>query len=304
MPQIAAPSPPRTLAKDLASLAVCGLIWGSTWRVIKLQIGVVPVAESVVYRFALASVLLFALCAVTGRSVALTRRQHLAALAHGAAGFGLQYALVYLAERTVASGVVAVIFAAAAFANLALFRIAQGQRAPPLAWTGALLGLAGVAVMSMSELSGPASPQGGAIGVALALCGVIASVFGNLFAARVQSAGVAIGPGTAWAMGYGAALLALAVLVTGQPWRFELSARYVASLIYLAVLGSVTAFLVFYALARRRGYSFAAYVAALTPPAAMALSSLTESVRWGAGALAGLALVLAGQALLIRGSRK
>ncbi len=63
------------------------------------------------------------------------------------------------------------------------------------------------------------------------------------------------------------------------------------------------AFVTYYALARRRGYAFASYVAALTPPAAMLISTLTEGARWGLAALAGLALVLAGQALLMGSAR-
>ena len=292
-----------TLPLDIASLAACSLIWGTTWRAIKLEVGPVPVVESVIYRFALASALLFALCAATGRSVRLTPRQHLEALGQGALAFGVQYVLVYTAEQTLPSGALAVIFATVVFANLILFRIAFGQRASPLAWLATLLGLLGVAALSTSQLQTPggAADQGLAIGLAVA--GVAAAACGNMFAARVQRAGVAIAPGTAWAMGYGAGLLALWVLATGQPWRFEATAGYVGGLVYLAVLGSVTAFLVYYSLARRRGYTFAAYVAALTPPTAMIISSVTESTRWGLGAFAGLGLVLAGQVLLIYGSK-
>ena len=290
-------------AADLASLAVCSLIWGTTWRGIKLQMGVVPVFDSVVYRFALASALLFGWCVLRGRPIALTRSQHLAVLRQGACGFTLQYGMVYLAEERISSGAMAVIFSAVAFANLVLFRIAANQRASRQAWIGTLLGLAGVAVMSWSEVSREGGQAGGAMGVILALAAVAAGVFGNYFAHRAQSAAVETAPGTAWAMGYGAALLAVVVLVRGDPWVFEPTPRYVGALLYLAVFGSVIAFVVFYGLARRRGYGFASYVAALTPPTAMLISWLFEGTQWGLDALAGLILVLGGQVLLIRGSR-
>jgi drug/metabolite transporter (DMT)-like permease len=57
---------------------------------------------------------------------------------------------------------------------------------------------------------------------------------------------------------------------------------------------------VYYGLARRRGYATASYVSALTPPLAMLVSALLEGKSWGGFALAGVALVLAGQALLLR----
>jgi drug/metabolite transporter (DMT)-like permease len=290
--------PKGRLAADLGALAVCSLIWGTTWRAIKLQLGVVPPLDSVVYRFALASILLFGWCLLTRRSLVLTRRQHLQVLAQGASNFALQYPLVYLAEETVSSGAMAVIFASIPFVNLVVFRLFDRRHASPLAWLATLLGLAGVAAMSLSQ-----SGEGATSGVALALVGVGMSVVGNLFAARAQASGVATAPGTAWAMGYGAALLAGFQLLTGAAWKFDASLSYAGALVYLSVFGSVIAFVAYYGLARRRGYTFASYVAALTPPTAMAISSVTEHTRWGPEAAAGLALVLAGQLLLIRASR-
>jgi drug/metabolite transporter (DMT)-like permease len=293
--------PSRPTPADIAALAVCSLIWGTTWRAIKLQLGTVPPLESVVYRFALASALLLGWCLLSGRSLALTRRQHLEVMAQGFCGFCLQYAFVYLAEETVSSGAMAVIFASVAFANLVLFRLLLGRRAARLAWVATLLGLLGVAAMSFSEIT---SGRGGGAGIGFALGGVAAAVFGNLFAARAQAAGVALGPGTGWAMAYGTVLLGAWLLVSGARWEFEPSVRYVGALAYLAVLGSVVAFLTYYGLARRQGYTFASYVAALTPPTAMAISTFAEGTRWGLAAAGGLLLVVAGQALLIRSASR
>jgi drug/metabolite transporter (DMT)-like permease len=293
----------KSLPADIASLAVCSLVWGTTWRAIKLELGVVPPAQSVVYRFALASLVLVGLCASTGKSLRLSARQHVEVLAWGASGFSLQYGLVYVVEQTMPSGALAVMFAATTFFNLILFRLAMSQRASGAAWAGALMGLGGVAAMSLSQLGGGGGPGTSLSVIGLALAAVGAGVLNNFFAARAHRAGVAIAPGTALAMGYGSGLMALWVSISGQAWRFEASVRYVGGLVYLALFGSVVAFLVYYGLARRRGFSFASYVAALTPPTAMIISSLTEQVRWGPGAFAGLALVLGGQVLMIRGSR-
>lgn len=290
----------KALPRDIASLAVCSLIWGTTWFAIKLEVGAVPVFNSVVYRFALAAALLVVFCVVTRRTLGLSLGQHLLVLGQGLSGFTVQYACVYLAEERIASGAMAVIFAATPFVNLVLFRLLLRQRASILAWAGTLLGLGGVACMSVAEIRAAGD---GDIGVLLALVGVLAAAVSNLFASKVQAAGVATAAGTAWAMGYGAALLAVVVTVTGGRWRFDPSVGYVGGLLYLTVFGSVTAFIVYYSLARRRGYAFASYVAALTPPTAMLVSWLFEGARWGLAAFAGLVLVLAGQGLLIRATR-
>jgi hypothetical protein len=78
---------------------------------------------------------------------------------------------------------------------------------------------------------------------------------------------------------------------------------YVLSLLHLAVNGSVIAFLLYYGLARRRGYSTASYIAALAPLVAMTVSALFEGKSWGLMALGGVALVLVGQFLLLRAKR-
>jgi len=74
----------------------------------------------------------------------------------------------------------------------------------------------------------------------------------------------------------------------------------VLSLCYLALVGSVLAFTLYFGLARRRGYTIASYVLALTPLLAMVMSSLFEHKRWPPVTLGGVALVLWGQWQLLR----
>ena len=126
------------------------------------------------------------------------------------------------------------------------------------------------------------------------------SAVGNYFSWKGQQLGSAILPQTAWAMGYGTAMLVLHGLVTGARFTIDLSPGYLISLAHLSILGSVVAFVVYFAVARARGYALASYISALTPPIAMLVSVLFEDARFGWTALAGLLLVLAGQALLIR----
>jgi drug/metabolite transporter (DMT)-like permease len=296
---------PRPIAGgDLASVAACSLIWGTTWFAITLQFGSVPSVVSVVYRFAIAAALIFAWCVLTRTRLKLTPAQHLAAIGQGLFTFGGNYPMVYLAEERVASAVVAVMFAGLAFVNLVLFRFVYGTKAAWTSWAGALLGLAGVLTMSLGQLLNAHMDQRAVTGLALAAGSVIAAAIGNLFAHRSQKAGTEVAPSTAWAMAYGAGLLALAVLATGTPFRFDPRPAYSLSLVYLSVFGSVIAFLVYFALARRRSYTFASYVSALTPPIALGMSVAFEHAHFGWEAVAGVALVLAGQALLIRSPKK
>jgi drug/metabolite transporter (DMT)-like permease len=244
--------------------------------------------------------LLFAWCALRGERIALTLLQHRAAAAVGLFTFAIDYALVYGAEARIVSAVVAVLFASLAFVNLVMFRFIFGRREPRSAWVAAALGAAGVGLLSWGELvqtrlSGPAL-----VGLAMACAAVLAASLGNVFAHYGEVAGAPLGASMAWSMGYGAALLTVYALVTGMPWTFDLRVPYVLSLLYLSLLGSVVAFLLYFAVARRRGYGTAAYILALTPLLAMAMSARFEGKRWSALGIGGVGLVLLGQWMLLR----
>jgi drug/metabolite transporter (DMT)-like permease len=282
------------------AISVCTLAWGTTWFAITLQLGVVDPIVSITYRFGLAAALLFAWCMLRGESLKLTRAQHLSAFGVGLFTFAIDYALVYWAEERVTSAVVAVMFASLAFLNLIGFRIAFGQRAPTLAWGAATLGIAGVGLLSWEEIAAANFDVRAMTGIGLTLVGVSAAVVGNVYARRGEMAGTTVAASTGWAMAYGAGLLAIFALVTGKAWTFEPTWTYVLSLLHLAVVGSVIAFLLYYGLARRRGYATASYVSALAPPVAMLVSTLFEAKVWGLFALGGIVLVLAGQLLLLR----
>jgi drug/metabolite transporter (DMT)-like permease len=285
---------------DLIAIVVCTLAWGTTWFAITLQLGVVDPVISVVYRFALAAALLFGWCAITRARVSMNRAQHVAALGIGLFTFAVDYPLVYWAEERVVSAVVAIVFAAMAFVNLITFRLVFAQRAPALAWGAAALGILGVAILSWNEIVAAHMGMRALGGVALAFTGVIAASLGNVAARRGELAGASVAASTAWAMAYGALLLALFATVTGRHWSFAPTLAYMGSLLHLALVGSVIAFLLYYGLARRRGYATASYISALAPPLAMAMSTLFEHRTWGMAALFGVALTLSGQVLLLR----
>lgn len=299
-PAVARPRLSRTTLLGIAGVIVCAIIWGTTWYAITLQLGTVPTIASIVWRFGLASILLFIVSAVIRQPLKLTRAQHLAALGQGAFAFSISYAFTYAAEGHVASAIVAVTFASLTFINLVLFRLAAGQRAAAASWGGAVLGLVGVAVLSGGEVLGAGFDQRAAIGVGLALVATTASAFGNFFAWRGQNAGSAAIPSTAWAMAYGTGLLVIFGLATGVKFQIDPTPAYVGSLLYLSIFGSVIAFGLYFTIARTIGYAMASYISALTPPIAMLVSVMFEGATFGWSALAGLLLVLSGQLLLIR----
>jgi len=292
--------PAAAPATSIAGLFVApALLWGSTWYAITLQLGVVPPEVSVVYRFALAAMLLAAWCAATGRSLAFPAREHLWIAAEGFTMFGLAYVFIYHAEQYVASGPLAVLFATFVFSNLAGARICFGDPLATRAIAGAVLGVGGVALLFLPEFTTMHADSKTAKGIAFGLASVLLASAGNMVAVRNSKAGLPLMPVVAWGMGYGAVIAAASALVSGAAWTFDPRAAYVASLVYLAMAGSILAFGTYLTLVERIGAGPASYVGVATPVVAMTISTFLESYRWTPMAVAGIALAVAGNVLVL-----
>jgi drug/metabolite transporter (DMT)-like permease len=256
------------------------LIWGSTWYAITLQFGVVAPEVSVVYRFAAASILLAAGCLATGRSLAFSRRDHAFLAGIGLMMICLNYNLIYWAERIVVSGLVAVVYSTIVFMTPIGMRIVFGAPMQPRLLAAAALGVTGVALLFLPELREAGRGGGTAFGITLVLAAALACALGNLIAVRNHRAGIPTIPGTAWTMIYGTAFAVAVALGSGAAWTLDPRPAYVVSLAYLAVCGSVVAFVTYFALLRRVGAGPSSYTAVATPVIALMLSTLLEGYRW------------------------
>ena len=278
-------------------------IWGSTWLAITFQLGSVAPELSVAYRFSLASMIVAGWCVVSKRSLAFAGRDHLWLLAMGATFFGFNYIGIYWAERYVASGLVAVVFSTIVFMSPIGMRVFYGERLTVRTLVAAAMGVTGVALLFLPELS--AARQGGsaAMGITIALVATVFAAVGNLIAVRNHRAGLPTLPVTAWGMLYGSLISFAFAAIMGVTWTFERTAGYVLSLAYLALFGSVFAFGAYLTLLKRVGAGPSSFVAVATPVIALALSTLFEGYRWTWVSAAGLVLAVFGNWLALRGKR-
>lgn len=276
------------------------LIWGSTWLVITFQLGNVAPEVSVCYRFALAALALAAWCALTGRSLRFSARNHRYLIGLGALMMGFNYILIYRAEQYVTSGLVAVLFSTLVFMSPVAMRLAFGTPLRVRTFVAATLGVSGVAMLFLPELR--QAQQGGviALGIGLTLTATALAAVGNLIAVRNHRAGFATLPATAWGLAYGSMIAGAVAVVQGTPWSFDARLPYVLSLAYLSLFGSVIAFGVYFTLLNRVGAGPASYTTVSTPVIAMALSTLFEGYRWDWVAAAGVVLVAFGIWLALR----
>lgn len=286
---------------NLNLYAITVAIWGSTWLAITFQLGVVPPSVSVVWRFALSALMLLAYAVWKRLPLGFSPRDHFWMALQGLLLFGINYVLTYLSEQYLVSGLVAVIFSLMIFLNIVEMRIFFGRPINPIGLLAAMLGVAGVGLVFWPELSRFAGARNELIGAVLALVAVTIASLGTMVATHNQRLPVVQVNG--FAMMYGASFVALYAAISGDRFAFDWSLPYVASLLYLALFGSVLAFGAYLTLMRHIGADRAGYTAVAVPILALVLSTLFESIHWQAPMILGVGLSLAGNVLMLARGR-
>jgi drug/metabolite transporter (DMT)-like permease len=300
---VSEPTPPHALLRPGIAIpfVLVALIWGSTWFVIKGQIGGdVSAHWSVAARFALATPAMFALALAMRLPLAMPRRSHGLAVLMGLFQFCGNYSFVYLAELHLTSGIVALLIGLMLVPNAILGRMLLGQPITRRFIVGSAIAIVGIALLLVNEAR--VAPIGGnvALGTALALVAMLAASIANVIQAGPAGKAVPLVSLLAWSMLYGTALdIGLAWLVDGPP-AVPGSAAYWLGAAWLAVVGSVVTFPLYYDLVRKLGAGRAAYNGVLVVVIAMVISTLLEGYRWTPLAMAGASLSMAGLIVALR----
>ncbi len=284
---------------NLSLFLASSLIWGSTWLVITYQYGNVAPEVSVFYRFAIATLMLLVWCLARGLSLRYSKREHLYIGLQGVFNFALNYLLIYHAEKYVSSGLVAVMFSTMVAINIIGSRLVFHTPLTANVIVGAGLGLAGIALMFWPEVAQLSGNDNAAMGLWLALAGAASASVGNLFAMRNQRMGLPVMQTNLWGMFYGTVFIGIVCLLLRRDFNFDFSAKYVGSLLYLALFGSVLAFTAYMTLIGRIGASKASYTSVLIPVIALLLSTYFEKFQWHGLTLLGIALCFAGNFIIL-----
>jgi drug/metabolite transporter (DMT)-like permease len=285
---------------------LASLIWGSTFWAITLQLGEVPPSVSVVYRFALASSVLFIICIGRGFKLQLPWRTQKWLMLQGMATFGLSYICTYQAEEVVVSGLVAVLFALMVFWTPLLGRVVYGTPIAPRTWGAGLAATCGVALLFYHSIGAAwRDVQAGGsghflLGVVLALVATIASSAGSIVVGKVREQSSNVMLTTAWSMFWGTLLVAVYAVATGQRFMLPPTLSYTLGLLYLSIFGSVIAFLAYFTLINRIGPQKAVYIGVITPVLSVLLSIQLEHYRPGPVEFLGMILCLASVAWALR----
>ena len=285
---------PRTVAQFIA----LALIWGSTWLVIKGQIVSVPIAWSVTYRFAVAGTAMLIFCLVMRRPLRLGRTGHAIAAIAAVLQFAANFNFVYHAERFVASGLVALVFALLVVPNAGFARLFLGSRISGRFVLGSAMGIAGVGMLVERDLG----LDGGdtALGLTLAVAGMLCASLANVMQASDRVRALPLEGFLSVALLYGAAANAVYAFVTVGAPSFDPHPTYILGVLYLGLVASALAFRLYYSLIRAIGPARAGYVNVVVPLVAMSLSTVFEGFVWTPLAAAGGVLAMAGLVIALR----
>ena len=277
------------------------LAWGSSWFAISFQLGDVAPQVSIVWRFLLASLLLFIWCFARGLKLSYPWREHVNWLLLGFFLFCINYICAYFGTAYLTTGVVCLIFS-----TLTLFTVFNGFiffkkpiRLPIL--FGAIIGIAGLSIIFSNEISSTEwSLDSGIVkGFLWMLLATFFASIGMLLSGQMQARKIPVIQSNAFSMLYGSLILVTYISFSDLSFSFDTSYNYVVSLIYLSLVASVIGFGVYLKLVGNIGADKASYVNIFTPTIALLLSTLFEDYVWSWTGLIGVILIIFGNIIVL-----
>ena len=281
----------------LVWLVLC-VIWGSTWLFIKLGLEALPPLTFAAIRFVIASAIIFSIIRIRRLRLPRARADWILLAITGTLSFGLNYGLVFWGEQYISSGLAALLQATLpAFGLVFAHFHLPGER---LSWAkigGVVLGVCGVGVVFSNQL---------AIAGTMALAGCVALILSAMFAAYsnvlVKAYGKNMDPAVlaAGQMLFGLLLLlVVGIPLEGNPLRFQWTTMAWVALLYLAVVGTVVAFLLYYWLLQNMDVTKSMLIALVTPIVAVLLGMIVLDEQFSWRTLAGGAMIMMGIALIV-----
>jgi drug/metabolite transporter (DMT)-like permease len=272
------------------------LLWGSTWIAIKIGLSQAPPLYTAAMRFMLAVIILAGLTRIKRRPYPSGLRTILRVAYPGVYMFGASYALVYIAELYIDSGLTAVLFGAFPFfvAALSHWRL-PGERLKPFAWLGLLVGFAGVVIISRYQwqLSGDLF-----LGTMLALAAAFSSAHGVVIHKKHHMRHEMVPVLVIQMIAGGLPLLAGAIMFESLS-DFVVGPESIGSVLYLAIFGTVVTFLGYFWLLRQASVVAVSLIAFVTPAVAVLIGVLFFGEVFSVSIALGTALILSGIVMVV-----
>lgn len=281
----------------LVWLLLC-LIWGSTWLFIKLGLEDLPPFTFAGIRFVVAVAILATIVALRRLALPRTSRDWLLLLVSGVLAFCVNYGLLFWGEQYISSGLAAVLQSTIpAFGLVIAHFYLPGEKMTPAKILGIVLGVIGVAVVFSNQLdvAGTRALAGCAALIVSSMGAAYSNVLVKAYGKHMDPAILAGGQ-----MFFGLIpLLLIGIPWEGSPLNFNWTPMAVVALLYLAIVGSVVAFLLYYWLVKNMDVTKTMLIALVTPVVAVTLGMivLKEQLHWRT--LVGALMIISGIGIIV-----
>lgn len=259
--------------KILVWLILC-VVWGSTWFFIKIGLNDLPPITFASARFIVAVIVVFGIILIGKIPLPATKKQWKLLALTGILQFSLNYSCVFWSEQYISSGLAAVLQATIpAFGLIAAWIHLPNERITGLKIASIFIGIIGVGIIFAEQLQ---------VNSLLGFIGCLAIVFGAATAAEAsvltKAFGGEIHPAS---MVFGQMLCGIppmilySLLTEGNPLEFHWSTGTIATVFYLAVVGTILTFWLYYWLLKQIESTKAMMISLVTPLIAVIVGALT-----------------------------
>jgi drug/metabolite transporter (DMT)-like permease len=282
---------------DWLLFLLLGVIWGSSYLFIKIGVDAgLPPLTLVMARLFFGGALLVAVVGLSREPMPRHLREYAKLSVLGFFGIALPFYLITVAEATVDSALAAVLIAPVPLFVIPLSALfLRDERLTPARIFGVIVGLLGVAVLMEFD---PATIGQADFTAELALVGAaisyaIAGVYAKKYITGYRPMIPALFEVTT-----ALAMVAVAAFIFERPWEAPINFDTVLCVVWLGLLGSGVAFLIFFRLITNWGATRTSTVAYLMPVVGIILGALvlSEAISWNLAI--GTALVIGGIALV------
>lgn len=287
---------PRAWTTD-AVIALLSIIWGSTYFVIRAGLEDLPPFTGAAVRFTIACAIMAVLARLLASREGGGKPPWSLSLAMGLCNFGASYGIVYWSETILPSGLVSVLWAVfPMMLAVCAHWFVPGERLDLRRWLGFLTGFGGVVLLFYTDIA-DVSPQAIPAGLVVLLAPLLSSI-GQTHVKR-HGAAVSSLLLNRNGMAIGALVLAIAALASERDAPVQWTAQAVASVLYLAVIGTCVTFGLYYWALRYAPVYRLGLISYLTPVLALSVGAVAGGEPVGPETFFGVALILAGVALVM-----
>jgi len=284
---------------------VLGLIWGSSFLLIRIGVESVSPFQLVFVRVLIGAIGMSAVLLARGKRLPMDRGALLSLFVLGMINVTIPFALITWGEQTVDSGVASVLNSTAALFTLLISAfIFRQETFTARKFTGLMIGFVGVVVLASRNWQGGEVQTGSLLGQLAILLAALFYAFGGPYAYRLSHRWndpqmVATGS-MIFAAAVSGLLMVLAPAFGGEaatPLN-ELPADALFSLLGLGILNTFIAYMIFYWIIRYLGASRASMVTYVAPVVGLALGAIVLGESMDVQLLGGAALILSGIAIV------